>query len=226
MDMAAFLAKFAQDLRDDQNGDGCFPDYAPHPSPHSGGSPGWADAGVILPWRSWQNYADRRLLEEHFEAARRWVERGHRNNPELIWPRNDNLANDWLNGDWIKQAGWPSFGGAVPSQVFSTAYFAHSTDLVAKMAGVLGRKEDAQRYGELFQQIKAARVARLMLRSPSGAIPLAGGLHKTNLVIARPLRREHVDLSNKIQFPTYQLHAAPSLQTLNPPMQPMPQTSG
>ena len=168
MNLAAFLAKFAQDLRDDQNGDGCFPDYAPHPSTHSGGSPGWADAGVILPWRSWQNYADRRLLEEHFEAARRWVERGHRNNPELIWPKNDNLGNDWLNGDWIKQAGWPSYGGAVPSQVFSTAYFAHSTDLVAKMAGVLGRKEDAQRYGELFQQIKAAFNQRFV--KPDGRI--------------------------------------------------------
>jgi alpha-L-rhamnosidase len=40
--------------------------------------------------------------------------------------------------------------------VLATAYFAYSTRLTADAAAVLGKKEDARKYDELFQQIKAA----------------------------------------------------------------------
>jgi len=160
MDLAAFFTKFVRDIRDDQADDGRFPDFAPHPgdpNQHFSGAPAWADAGVIVPWRMWENYADARLLAEHFDAARRWVDYVHRHNPGLTWATNrHNDYNDWLNGDWIKQAGWPAQGGAVPKEVFATAFFAHSTELVARMAAVLGRTEEARLYAELTERIKAA----------------------------------------------------------------------
>jgi alpha-L-rhamnosidase len=85
------------------------------------------------------------LLAEHFEAARRWVDYVHRHNPNLVWEKNrHNDYNDWLNGNWVKQTGWPSQGGSVSNTVFATAFFAHSTDLVSKMAAVLGRHEDGE----------------------------------------------------------------------------------
>lgn len=159
MDLGAFFTKFTQDIRDDQAADGRFPDFAPHPGDPNqsfSGAPAWADAGVIVPWRAYQNYADIRLLAAHFEAACRWIDYVQRNNPELIWVNSrNNDYNDWLNGDWIKQAGWPEKGGSVPNEVFATAFFAHSTDLVARMARVLGRNEEAMRYGALFERIKA-----------------------------------------------------------------------
>jgi alpha-L-rhamnosidase len=158
MDLAAFFTKFAQDIRDDQADDGRFPDFAPHPGDPNksfSGAPAWADAGVIVPWRAYQNYADARLLADHFDAARRWVDYIHRNNPDLVWSKNrNNNYNDWLNGNWVKQTGWPSQGGSVSNEVFATAFFAHSTDLVARMATVLEREEEARRYGALFQRIK------------------------------------------------------------------------
>ncbi len=160
LDLAAFFTKFAQDIRDDQADDGRFPDFAPHPGDPNAqfsGVPAWGDAGVIVPWRAYQNYADTRLLAEHFEAARRWVDYIHRLNPDLVWTNGrGNDYNDWLNGDWVKQAGWPTTGGAVPKDVFATAFFAHSTELVAKMAEAIGRPDDARRYTELCRQIKAA----------------------------------------------------------------------
>ena len=170
--MGAFFTKFAQDIRDDQADDGRFPDFAPHPgNPNQSfsGAPAWADAGTIVPWRAYQNYADTRLLADHFESARRWVDYIHRQNPDLIWAKNrNNDYNDWLNGDWVKQAGWPSQGGAVSNAILATAFFAHSTELVAKMAGVLGRPDEARRYGELFQQIKAVFNERFV--APDGHV--------------------------------------------------------
>lgn len=159
-DLAAFISKWTQDIRDDQADDGRFPDFAPHPgNPNNqfSGVPAWGDAGVIVPWRAYENYADARLLAESFESACRWVDYIHRLNPGLIWERGrNNDYNDWVNGDEIKQAGWPTRGGSVPKELFATAFFAHSTELVSRMAGVLGRPEEARRYEELFQQTKAA----------------------------------------------------------------------
>jgi alpha-L-rhamnosidase len=159
MDLGAFFTKFAQDIRDDQADDGRFPDFAPHPGDPNkafSGAPAWADGGVIVPWRAYQNYADTRLLSEHFESARRWVDYVYRNNPDLVWAKErNNDYNDWLNGDWIKQADWPKTGGSVPKEVFATAFFAHSADLVATMAEVLGRADEAEQYRDLFQRIRA-----------------------------------------------------------------------
>ena len=172
MDLGAFLTKFAQDIRDDQADDGRFPDFAPHPGDPNqsfSGVPAWGDAGTIVPWRAYQNYGDTRLLSDHFQAARRWVEYVRRLNPDLVWAKGrNNDYNDWLNGDWVKQAGWPNKGGSVPQEVFATAFFAHSTELVAKMAAVLGLEDETRRYRDLFERIKAVFNQRFV--KPDGQI--------------------------------------------------------
>jgi alpha-L-rhamnosidase len=160
MNLAAFMTKWLQDVRDDQAADGRFPDYAPHPvdpNARDSGAPAWADAGVIVPWRVYQNYADTRLLAEHYDAARRWVDYISRLNPDLVWAKGrNNDYNDWLNGDWIRKEDWPPKGGSVPNEVFATAFFAHSVELVSRMAGVLEREDDARHYRGRAQAIKAA----------------------------------------------------------------------
>lgn len=169
MDMAAFFTKWMQDMRDDQATDGRFPDVAPNPMNVSSlvnpvfrenlldGSPAWADAGVIIPWRTYQNYGDTQLLKVQFESAQHWVEFIRSRNPNLLWKNARGIdPGDWLNGDTLIQPGWPQTGGTIPRTVFATAYFAHTTDLVSKMATAIGRPDDARRYAELFTQIKAA----------------------------------------------------------------------
>jgi alpha-L-rhamnosidase len=90
-------------------------------------------------------------------------------NPDLVWAKGrNNDYNDWLNGDWVKQAGWPNKGGSVPQEVFATAFFAHSTEIVSKMGAAIGRKDEAQRYGELHHQIKAVFNQRFV--KPDGQI--------------------------------------------------------
>ncbi len=158
MDMAGFFSKWVPDVRDSQADDGRYPDYAPMlQNSWSGGTPAWADAGTVVPWRMYQNYADTRMLKEHFESARRWVDFVHSKNPNMLWEEAlGNKYNDWLNGDTIRLEGWPKTGGAVPPHVLATAFFAHSTEIVAKMAAVIGREDEAPKYGRMFEDIKAA----------------------------------------------------------------------
>jgi hypothetical protein len=151
-DAAPLLTKYIGDMRDDQTPDGRFTDIAPH-AHLSGtticvGSPGWADAGVSLPWQVYVNTGDKRLLAEQFTAAKRWVDVIHASNPDLLWRNNRGM--DW--GDWL------SAGTPTPKELGSTAFFAHSADLLSRMAQALGRKEEAERYRALFQGIRQAFV--------------------------------------------------------------------
>jgi alpha-L-rhamnosidase len=87
----------------------------------------------------------------------RWVEFVRRQNPDLLWKKaRGNDYGDWLSGDTLVAEGWPKTGAEVPKEVFATAMFAHSTDLVARMARVLGKTDEAQKYRGLCDQIKAA----------------------------------------------------------------------
>jgi len=160
MDLAGFFTKWFQDIRDAQADDGRFPDFAPNPGDSNvrfSGVPAWGDAGVILPWLVYTTYGDRGALEAHYDAARRWVEYVLAANPDLIWRNGRNADyNDWLNGDTLIAEGWPRKGGEVPREVSATAFWANSVRLVARMASVLGRADDAARFARLFEDIRDA----------------------------------------------------------------------
>jgi alpha-L-rhamnosidase len=160
MDMAAFFTKWMRDVRDAQADDGRFADFSPHPFGRNDrftGVPGWGDAGIVVPWRMWQHYGDKRILAESFESGKRWVEFIRSNNPDLLWKKKrGNDYGDWLNSDTFIYEGIPRKGGEVPKEVFATMMFAYATDLLGRMASVLGKEEEAKTYRALFADIKAA----------------------------------------------------------------------
>ena len=157
MDVAGFFAKWLADLAADQYPSGSLPWVIPDvlgaDSANASGTAGWSDATVIVPWMMYVAYGDRGLLERQYPSMRAWVEfERRRAGPDLIW------RPGWQFGDWLAlHSDDPSYPGATTSTDFiATAYFAHSTDLVARSARVLGKESDAGRYGKLFQDVKAA----------------------------------------------------------------------
>jgi alpha-L-rhamnosidase len=160
MDMAAFFTKWLRDVRDAQATDGRFADFSPHPFDKNRvftGVPGWGDAGIVVPWRVWQQYGDKRILAENFESGKRWVEFIRSNNPDLLWKnKRGNDYGDWLNSDTLIYEGFPKKGGQVPKEIFATMMFAYAADLLSRMASVLGKNEEAQQYRTLFDDIKQA----------------------------------------------------------------------
>ncbi|HKQ09185.1 MAG TPA: glycoside hydrolase family 78 protein [Blastocatellia bacterium] len=160
MDMAAFFTKWMRDVRDAQATDGRFADFSPHPFGKDKiftGVAGWGDAGIVVPWRVWQHYGDKRLLIESYDSARRWVEFIRGNNPDLLWKnKRGNDYGDWLNSDTLVYEGFPRKGGQVPKEVFATMMFAYATDLLSRIAGVIGKEDEAKKYAALFNDIRAA----------------------------------------------------------------------
>lgn len=156
MDVAGFFAKWLADLAADQDTSGIVPWVIPNfalDSVHLGGTAGWSDAAVIIPWTMYQAYGDRGLLERQYTSMRAWVDYMRRRaGPGLIW------RPGWQFGDWLAlHSDDPSYPGATTSTDFiATAYLAHSADLVARAAAALGRSDDATEYGALFREVRAA----------------------------------------------------------------------
>ena len=152
-DVRGFFRKWLQDLRDGQRSDGAYPDIAPDVlgkhSPLHFGNAAWADAGVICPWEIYRRYDDKEVLAENYDAMKRWIGYQERTSKNLVRPRT--LYGDWLAIDAVTAQNAP-----VPCDLVGTAYFAHTTDLMAKIAGVLGRKVDAQKFRKLHARIVEA----------------------------------------------------------------------
>lgn len=145
-DIAAFMAKWLQDVRDAQLEDGMFPSVAPQMHNIKVGAPAWGDAGIIVPWTLYRFYGDIRILDQGYFSMVRFIEAIERANPDLLWRKNvGNNYGDWLN---VEQE--------TPKDVLATAYFAHSTSLLAQSAAVLGRTDDAKRFEGLAARIRKA----------------------------------------------------------------------
>lgn len=150
MDVAAFFAKWMDDVEDAQLPDGAFTDVVPLLEGSglidlSRGAPAWGDAGVIVPWTIYKVYGDTRIIEKHYDAMTRWMSYLREANPDLL--RRNKLGNNY--GDWLSPE-----GDATPKDLLATAYWAYDAKLVAEMSRAIGR--DAAGYEELFEDIKEA----------------------------------------------------------------------
>ncbi|HEV8134808.1 MAG TPA: glycoside hydrolase family 78 protein [Pyrinomonadaceae bacterium] len=157
MDVAGFYTKWLRDVAADQLESGSIPYVIPDvlsgKRNPAGGAAGWADVAVIIPWTMYLTYGDKRLLEHQYESMARWIEYMRlRAGDDYIWD------GDYHFGDWLAFATTrPDYPGATTSKDFiATAFFAHSTDLMQRIASILGREKDATRYGDLFTKIKTA----------------------------------------------------------------------
>ncbi len=164
MDMAAFGDKWMADVRDGQTTDGCFPNFAPNfLGVLTCGAPGWADAGVIIPWTLWRQYGDRRVVAAQWQAMQRY----------LAFIADSNANHLWLHGkqtefgDWLP-AGSTTSWGQTNTDLISTAFWAHDAALMAQMAGALGKSADSVAYQQLFRAVRSAFDSAYVL--PDGRI--------------------------------------------------------
>lgn len=150
MDMAAFLTKFVRDMVDSRTEEGAFADVSPYVSASGAlppsGAPAWMDAGVIVPWTVYLCYGDRRILERNFDAMAGYVDFLDANNPSGLWVSR--RGNDY--GDWVPA------GAHTDKTMLATLFFYYSATLVARIAQVLGREQEAERYERIARRVRRA----------------------------------------------------------------------
>ncbi len=168
-DVAAFFTKWCIDLEDSQDEAGAFPHVAPDVLcnvkglKEEVGCAAWADAGVICPWTIYLCYGDKRILERHYKSMTKWIEWRVKNSKNLICEKS--IFGDWLAID-ISQ-GDPG-RSPTPRDLIATAYFAYTTEIVSKVAGILGHTADKKRYCDLHKKVKITFQKEFI--SPNGRV--------------------------------------------------------
>jgi alpha-L-rhamnosidase len=156
-DTAGFYTKWLNDLALDQEDDGAVPYVIPNVLSHQtrkgeAAAAGWADASVVVPWTVYQAFGDKRILQDQYPSMKAWVEYMRRQAGEShVW------SNGFTFGDWLAFATTDSDypGATTDKDLIQTAYFARSTELLARTAQILGKKDDVAKYAALEGEIKS-----------------------------------------------------------------------
>lgn len=151
-DVAAFFTKWLRDLADAQADSGTFPCVAPNVLGAWGddGGAGWSDAATICPWELYQATGDTRPMERLYPALLRFVAYMDRTDP-----RQRRAFGDWLNHN-----------DPTANDLLSVAFHAHSVSLLARMAVVLGKRQDARRLERRRAALEAQFAAEFV--TPNG----------------------------------------------------------
>ncbi len=148
MNIAPFLTKWAKDVRDAQSVTGSIPAVVPNEGIRlPDGGPAWADAAVICPWTIYLCYGDAAILKDNYDVMQRFMDFVVQESPGYIRCAPD--YQGWLGfGDWL------SINADTPRDLIGTAFLAYDARLMANIAEILGKTEDAVRYNELFEAVK------------------------------------------------------------------------
>ena len=144
MDCRRFFSKYLTDIRDAQKDNGSTTIIAPSMG-LSGfeGRAAWGDAVTVIPYEHYIMYGDIDILRSNIDAAKRWVQYCLAHSDGFIRP--DEGYGDWLNIDEYTD-----------KSLISTAYFAHSAFLTARMCEYLDDKKGMLYHDRLFSKIRAA----------------------------------------------------------------------
>lgn len=121
----------------------------PHTAPtywRSGGGPYWCTFIVKAAWETYLNYGDVRVLESAYPHMLRWLEYVKKYSPDTLlqeWP--DDHQRAWYLGDWAVPEGIDQEDPRSVNLVSNCA-IVDSYDKMVKIAGVLGKSSDADRF--------------------------------------------------------------------------------
>lgn len=141
-DCRKFYRKYLTDIDDATSPDGCVPNIAPYLPIVGRGFPAWSDAAVLIPWQMYLMYGDTRVLSDFFPLAERWAN-------YLLENSDGYIRRGFCYGDWLNA------GEETDLDVFSTAFFANTMRVMAKICVAL-RRLDARRYEEVYRCIRRA----------------------------------------------------------------------
>ena len=145
-DTPTFYAKIVNDMSEAQLPNGFVPNIAPEYVVFKDAfldSPEWGSAYLIAPWKVYEMYGDRTLLEQHYEGMKHYVD-------YLKSKSTDHIVayglSDWYDVPW----GQTSIG------VTATAVYYQDLLVLKNTAVLLGKPEEARQFEEQAQAVKDA----------------------------------------------------------------------
>ncbi len=170
MDINKFLTKWLKDLvvQQRKNGNiGCvIPDMGL--SAAMDGSAGWADASITVPYHLYNTYGNIGILEDQYNSMLKWMQflekRAKKKHISRLFKRNPfksyTIESGFHFGEWLEPGSVMSKdaikGFIAPDFEIATGCYAYSAKLMIKIATLLGNTADAEKFQDLFENIKKA----------------------------------------------------------------------
>ena len=169
---APFARKYVHDMLDGQRKNGKFRQITPKGGvdfymDFMDGSAGWSDAGVLIPYRIYKRYGDKKILENSYAAMKKYadfkINTLGRWYPTAVRTGIDRKYKKYISnygqsyGEWAEPTevhitGFRDF--ACPHPEETTAYIVYLLQTMAEIAGVLGKTEDQKRFSEYAEKAK------------------------------------------------------------------------
>ncbi len=137
-DVLEFFRKWLQDARDSQSEAGAYSDVVPRSRVVGEGNAAWGDAGILVPYVMYLMYGDVSIIEECWESMEKYM--GYLDNTNLDGPHP-------TYGDWLAYE-------PTDNKYLSIAYYAYDAIIMSKMARVLSKKDEAEKYEALYWKIR------------------------------------------------------------------------
>ncbi|WP_369053126.1 alpha-L-rhamnosidase [Kineococcus terrestris] len=154
LDCDGFLTSWLRDLALEQaDHDGVVPYVVPSVRPHVVPAAAWGDAATVVPAVLHERFGDTGVLAAQYASMRAWVD------VELAAAGERRLWEGGFQfGDWLDPAAPPDRPGEARTDpdLVATAELFRSADLLARTARLLGREEDAGRYGDAAEEVRRA----------------------------------------------------------------------
>lgn len=148
-DMGTFWPKY---LGDFQTSAHIAPAVVPGKRSH-GGTYDWAAAEVMIAWEHYRHHGDLQVIRDQYESMAEYMQAGE--------AQIDNGLIRIGYGDWCDPVPKPGMtrkrcNPEYTSHIITTSVlYAHSANLMSKMATLLGKPDDAKHYAGLFKSVGA-----------------------------------------------------------------------
>lgn len=169
---APFARKYVSDMVDGQRKNGKFRQITPKGGidfymNFMDGSAGWSDAGVLIPYRIYKRYGDKKILESSYAAMKKYADFKIKTlgkwYPTAIGTGIDRKYKKYISnygqsyGEWAEPTevhitGFKDF--ACPHPEETTAYIVYMLQTMAEIAEVLGKTDDKKRFSEYAEKAK------------------------------------------------------------------------
>lgn len=149
-DLLTLYTKVVDDMREAQTDDGLIPDIAPEYTVFQGAfrdSPAWGSDYILVPWYMYQRYGDLQVLKNHYASMNRYM-------VYLGSKSQGNLLSHGL-ADWADVG--PKYPYShTPIPLVESAQYYCDAHIMAQIAVLLGKADDASRFEQLATAIKSA----------------------------------------------------------------------
>lgn len=154
-DIASLLKKVIQDMKNSQIEDGLVPEISPEYVKFEWGggifrdSPEWGSSAIIVPWYLYQWYGEKNELADSYPMMQRYID-------YLGKKANNHILSQGLS-DWYDLGPKPpGVSQLTPMGVTGTAIYYYDLSILEKIATLLNKTADAQKYRQLAAAVKVA----------------------------------------------------------------------